>query len=167
MNEVEAKKIPSYMSCFRIFSLAGILLFSLFLNLWNNDFPLGYHVDELKKTSYILTGRQDFKHPILMLNIIRFINLFLKVKDPQKLVEMGRTVSGIFGTPGVLVFFLVANPTQNDLRIRNPLPEDLDHLRSPGPRLRHESNANEIRSETNNLIEPGHLTPVLDVCREH
>ncbi|MFC1742710.1 ArnT family glycosyltransferase [Candidatus Riflebacteria bacterium] len=92
----------------RTISILGIIALSLFLNLWHNDFPLGYHVDEMKKTSFILTGRQDFKHPILMLNIVRFVNLFLKIKDPQKIVELGRSITGIFATMAVLVFFLIA-----------------------------------------------------------
>ncbi|MFC1742716.1 glycosyltransferase family 39 protein [Candidatus Riflebacteria bacterium] len=107
MIEVEKKEIPSHLSGFRILSLAGILLVSLFLNLWNNDFPLGYHVDESKKTHFILRGKQDFLHPILMLNSVRFANYFLHYKDRQKVVELGRSIMAGFAMLICLAFFFL------------------------------------------------------------
>ncbi|MFC1744695.1 ArnT family glycosyltransferase [Candidatus Riflebacteria bacterium] len=107
MNEADKKEISSNMNYFRIISLAGILLFSLFLNLCNNDFPLGYHIDEPKKIYFVLSGKQDFHLPILMLNSVRLASYFLHYKDPQRVVELGRKISAIMGTLICLAFFLI------------------------------------------------------------
>ena len=61
----------------RMAVLIGILIFSLFLNHWNADFPPEYQGDELKKILFIQEGRQDFQHPILMLQAVRSLNYFL------------------------------------------------------------------------------------------
>jgi 4-amino-4-deoxy-L-arabinose transferase-like glycosyltransferase len=71
--------------------LAAILLLSLSLNLWNNDFPLGYHIDEPKKVNFILTGTQDFYHPILMLQTVRVSNALLGLEDSYQVAVLGRT----------------------------------------------------------------------------
>ncbi|MFC1742758.1 ArnT family glycosyltransferase [Candidatus Riflebacteria bacterium] len=104
----------------RIPCLILILLLSLFLNLWNNDFPLGHHVDEIKKTHFIVLGHQDFHHPILMLDSVRLVNLYFRYeqKDLQKVVELGRVIMGIFATLTVLLFFLI-------IRGLLPYPYDL------------------------------------------
>lgn len=56
--------------------LAVVAIFALSLTLtWtNNNFPLGYHFDEPKKVTFIITGEQDFHHPILMLELVRWAN---------------------------------------------------------------------------------------------
>lgn len=92
-----------------------IILLTTLLNLWNNDFPLGYHADEEKKVRFILTGTEDFRHPILMLNIVRLANLFFGYEDPDHVVLLGRVIMAIFGTLLVLAFYAIA------LRLLTPL----------------------------------------------
>jgi len=83
--------------------LAAILLLSLALNVWNNDFPLGYHSDEAKKVMFIKENRQDFHHPILMLQAARIVNAVFEFKDDLSIVIMGRVLSALFGV--LIVFF--------------------------------------------------------------
>jgi hypothetical protein len=83
-----------------------LLLTSLFLNLWNNDFPIGYHNDEVKKANFILTGTQDYHHPILMLSIVRVANFLFKFDSSYQIMLLGRTICAIFGTLIIMIFFL-------------------------------------------------------------
>ena len=92
----------------RIWGLSCIALLSLGLNLWNNDFPLGYHSDETKKVQFILDGQQDFFHPILMLQIVRLANAIGAYSDPQRIAELGRCLIALSGTMTLLIFFMIA-----------------------------------------------------------
>ena len=82
--------------------LVFILCLSLFLNLYNNDFPLGYHPDEIFKIHSIKTDMYSFTHPILMLQVVQALNLFFDFSKEQDLVWLGRISSALFGTLIVL-----------------------------------------------------------------
>ena len=88
--------------------LAILLLASLFLYLHNNDFPLGYHPDEVKKVAFIQSGSQDFYHPILLLQSVRSLNAFLHFNDPQQIAEVGRLVSALAGVAITATSFFIA-----------------------------------------------------------
>jgi hypothetical protein len=92
----------------RSLALGGVLVLSLGLNLWNNDFLLGYHRDEPKKVRFILQGEQDFHHPLLMLQEARIVNRVLGLEPKQDVAVMGRTMSALNATLAVLVLFLLA-----------------------------------------------------------
>jgi Dolichyl-phosphate-mannose-protein mannosyltransferase len=66
------------------------------------DWPLGTHVDEVKKVRFIVSGKSDFYHPILMLQLARLANFFTGYTEPADALTVGRIFSGIFG--GLLVF---------------------------------------------------------------
>ena len=66
------------------------------------DWPFGTHIDEVKKARFIVSGEQDFYHPILMLQLARLANYFVGYTEPTDAIAVGRTFSGIFG--GLLVF---------------------------------------------------------------
>ena len=85
--------------------LGGILFGSLGLNLYNNDFPLGYHADESKKVSFIKKGTYDFNHPLLMLQAVRLANIFFDFSNKQAVVELGRDIMAVFGVLIVLVSY--------------------------------------------------------------
>jgi glycosyltransferase involved in cell wall biosynthesis len=70
------------------------------INVWNNDFPAWFHADEPKKVRFLQTARQDFLHPILMLQISRVVNLWFGYTSDEALVRLGRCVSA---GAGVLV----------------------------------------------------------------
>lgn len=90
-------------------SWVAIFIVSLLLNLSNRDFPLGYHFDEIKKVDFILTGDQDFHHPLLMLEMVRWVNAGQGLTDPQAVVELGRTLMAVVGAcvPVVMIWFAV------------------------------------------------------------
>jgi len=90
--------------------LAAVLLLSAMLNLYGNTFPLGYHYDEPKKVRFVLTGEQDFHHPLLMLQIVRGINLIAGLTDEQQVVLLGRSTTALIGTLGVLCLFVLVRP---------------------------------------------------------
>ena len=96
--------------------LASILGLSLWANLENNGFPLGYHFDEPLKVKSIIGGVYEFHHPALMIHISRLANLFTHYTDKQDVVELGRTMSALFGTGIVFstfwLFRLVAGPAR-------------------------------------------------------
>jgi 4-amino-4-deoxy-L-arabinose transferase-like glycosyltransferase len=88
--------------------LVGILIFSLFLNCWNADFPPEYQGDELKKILFIQEGKQDFQHPILMLQAVRSLNYFLGFSKKMEVLELGRSVNAFCGTLCVFFTYLLA-----------------------------------------------------------
>lgn len=92
----------------RVWMPAAILALSAFLNLSNLGFPLGYHADEPKKVFFITTGLQDFRHPILMLQVVRAANLGFRWSEPQQTVLLGRGVVALCGTLTVLLSYLLA-----------------------------------------------------------
>ena len=94
--------------------LAAILALSLGLNLYGNDFPLGYHVDEIKKVRFIRDNTQDFNHPILMLQVVRTANAFTRFSDEQDIVELGRTINAFFGMLIVACAYLLCRKTSSD-----------------------------------------------------
>ncbi len=67
--------------------LVGICICSFILFIANNDFPLYFHADELKKLNFVLSGEQDFKHPVLLLQLARLANLLFREVDYQTLVS--------------------------------------------------------------------------------
>src|SRR3972149_6319550 len=98
----------------RMVLLAVILALSLGLNLHGNDFPLGYHADEIKKVRFIRDNTQDFHHPILMLRVVRAANAFARFSDRQDIVELGRTVNAFFGMLIVACAYLLCCKTSRD-----------------------------------------------------
>lgn len=88
-------------------SLAGILGLSLVLNLSNAGFPLHFHADEPTKIEFIRTGTQDFHHPLLMLQLVRAVRVFLQVTTDQDLVVVGRVLMGLSGVASVLLMFVL------------------------------------------------------------
>ena len=88
--------------------LAAILAGSLLLGIVNNGFPLGYHPDEPKKVEFVLHGKQDFFHPILMLQLTRVARAVVGVEEPLAVVRLGRAVNAFAATLLVLVTFLLA-----------------------------------------------------------
>lgn len=93
----------------RFLQIASLVLISLTLNLWNNSFPLGYHFDEAKKVHFVATDTQDFHHPVLLLELVRFTNItFVGTTDPQEIVQLGRTVVAIVGSLMIVCFYLLS-----------------------------------------------------------
>ena len=66
------------------------------------DLPAGTQVDEPKKARFVLEGRQDFFHPILMIQVVRLANLLAGHADVAAAVGLGRTMAALFG--GLTVF---------------------------------------------------------------
>lgn len=88
--------------------LAGILGLSLVLNLSNAGFPLNFHADEPTKIEFIRTGTQDFHHPLLMLQLVRAVRVFLQPATDQDLVVVGRVLMGLSGVASVLLMCVLA-----------------------------------------------------------
>ncbi|MFH2138164.1 MAG: phospholipid carrier-dependent glycosyltransferase [Candidatus Omnitrophota bacterium] len=90
-----------------IAGLLLILVFALCFNLFNNNFLLGYHPDEIKKVDFIKTHKQDFRHPILMLQSVRLLNVFFCYTPDQSVVELGRASTAFYGALAVLFAYLI------------------------------------------------------------
>ena len=88
--------------------LAFIMVLSLGLNLWNNNFPIYYHLDEAKKVFFIQHAVQDFNHPILMLQIVR---VFKTIFGNIDIILLGRGLSAVFGMLIVLLSYLISKRT--------------------------------------------------------
>jgi hypothetical protein len=88
--------------------LAVICIFSLALYTINNDFPLYFHADELKKLDFVLQGTQDFKHPILLLQLARIANLFFNEVDQNNLIIICRMVSAAGAVCITIAGFLIS-----------------------------------------------------------
>lgn len=89
-------------------TLAGILGVSLVLNLSNLGFPPTFHADEPNKIEFLMTGTQDFHHPVLMLQLVRTAAWSLGLPWDEDLVLTGRVLMGVSGAASVLLVFLLA-----------------------------------------------------------
>ncbi len=95
--------------------LIFICILSFAIYVINNDFPLYFHADEIKKLNFVLHGEQDFKHPILLLQLARLVNVFFREVDHQSLMIICRTVSAI-ATVGIVIagFFIARHVLQKE-----------------------------------------------------
>lgn len=98
-----------------LFLAAGLAFCATLFFIQNNDFPFGVHLDEVKKVRFILTGEQDFMHPILMLQVSRIANMLAGFSDPQDVVQLGRTMSAVFGGIYVFATYLLARRSLSHL----------------------------------------------------
>lgn len=90
-----------WLACLGLFAVAFLL------NTLHNDFPVGYHFDEPKKVRFITAGDQDFHHPVLMLEAIRWPCWLLGLTEDASVARCGRTVIAIFGAGISVVVFLI------------------------------------------------------------
>src|SRR4029079_12025407 len=68
--------------------------------------PYGIPFDEPIKVDSVLTGTQNFQHPILMLDVVRFANLFVGASDQDSGAWLGRLIAACAG--GLFVFSAIA-----------------------------------------------------------
>jgi Dolichyl-phosphate-mannose-protein mannosyltransferase len=88
--------------------LITILAISISLNLYGSDFPLGYHPDEVIKVYFIRNNTQDFKHPILILQLTRLANSLFKFESAQQVATLGRTITAFLGTLSVFLIYKIS-----------------------------------------------------------
>ena len=84
-----------------ILSLTAVAVFHL-----APQVPLGIAWDEPTKVQDVLKNTQSFRHPILMLQFVRFANLFVGTSDPVGVLRLGRIAAAASG--GLLVFATIA-----------------------------------------------------------
>lgn len=82
--------------------LFPVLVGSWVLNSSSNGFCLGYHIDEPKKVEFVRFGKQDFRQPVLLLEIGRLANSFTQADTPQQVVQLCRSCSALIGVGLVL-----------------------------------------------------------------
>ncbi len=80
---------------------AGVMLNAI-------DFPLGTQPDEISKVNAILSGDNNFAHPMLMLEVVRAANWLAGLTDPQAVLELGRACGVLAGGLAVLASFVLA-----------------------------------------------------------
>ncbi len=84
-------------------AVAAILVLAAVLNVAGGGFPPELHPDEMRKAEFVLAGTQDFKHPILLLQLVRGLRWLAPTDDPTGIVAIGRGVSATAGL-ALLVF---------------------------------------------------------------
>jgi 4-amino-4-deoxy-L-arabinose transferase-like glycosyltransferase len=84
--------------------MAALLLvaISIVATLSAIDFPLGTLGDEHAKVEAVTTGRTNYFHPLLMIELAQAASLIVQPQDPQSVVELGRLCGALAG--GLLVF---------------------------------------------------------------
>jgi hypothetical protein len=98
------------------FLIAGYLaVLAAALNLWNNDFPLGYHLDEGRKVDDILGAGYNFYHPLLMIRLGQAANALADFSDRQLVAVLGRSVTALAGALSVPLMYLIAGRTLTPL----------------------------------------------------
>jgi hypothetical protein len=85
--------------------VAAILLLAALLNHAGNGFPVELHPDEGRKVEFVLGDTQDFKHPILLLQLVRALRWLAPTDDPQRIAVMGRRVSAMAGVAAVMLAY--------------------------------------------------------------
>lgn len=76
-----------------VLALGAILALAAILNVTGGGFPVELHPDEGRKVEFVRTGTQDFKHPILLLQLMRGMRRWTPTDDPQRIAALGRRVS--------------------------------------------------------------------------
>jgi 4-amino-4-deoxy-L-arabinose transferase-like glycosyltransferase len=99
-HEVE-KTNKVFWTAAAVLSLTAVAVFHL-----APQVPLGIAWDEPTKVQEVLKNTQSFRHPILMLQIVRLANLFVGSSDPVGVLWLGRTAAAVSG--GLLVFAAIA-----------------------------------------------------------
>ena len=91
--------------------LTTILLFVLSFSLfsWNNNFTLGFHVDEVRKVDLIRYDLNEYKHPLYMRESVKPILNLLDIPkdDPQKIARVCRYWAAFHGAAIVVFAFLL------------------------------------------------------------
>lgn len=91
-----------------VYIILALLLVSLFsLYTLNNDFKLGFHADESKKVRFILKNKQDFNHPMLILQTAKVANLFMGYKEKKDTAVLARYTTAFYATLSVFLVFLI------------------------------------------------------------
>jgi hypothetical protein len=85
--------------------VACILAVSLALDVTGRDSSLYVHPDEARKVEFIQSGTQDFRHPILILQLARTAVFLLQPEGAQAIVETARTVSALAAAAAVLLAY--------------------------------------------------------------
>ena len=80
---------------------AGVLLGTI-------DFPLRTHADEPSKVQAVITLKNSYAHPVLMLELARAANALAGLTNPQAVAELGRAIAVLAGAASVVVTFLLA-----------------------------------------------------------
>ena len=85
-------------------TLCAVFLAAVFVAaIWTTiGFPLGTLGDEWAKIDAVRTGNNRYYHPLLMIEVTQFANLFAGARDLQAIVEVGRACAAVAG--GLLVF---------------------------------------------------------------
>jgi len=91
-----------------VLALLLVVAASALLNFSNLDFPLGYHADEPGKVAFVAEGRQNFYHPILLLQLARLGCALVGAVNAADIALVGRAVSALSGVALVLVIFVLA-----------------------------------------------------------
>lgn len=68
--------------------------------------PLGVAFDEPLKVNFVLKGKQNFQHPILMLQLVRLASFLAGTSDKESVFALGRLAAAASG--GLLVFSAIA-----------------------------------------------------------
>jgi hypothetical protein len=72
------------------------------------EFPARTHADELSKVQAIITLKNSYAHPVLMLELVRAANALAGLTNPQAVAELGRAIAVLVGAAAVFVTFLLA-----------------------------------------------------------
>src|SRR5262249_13802392 len=75
--------------------------------LWGRHFPLGVHIDEPGKVDSVLRGPSVFKHPLLMIDLVRAANASIGLITPQSIVELGRGFAALAGGTLIIATFIL------------------------------------------------------------
>jgi hypothetical protein len=90
---------------FLLLALAWIVSFSLGVK--NNDSPFYYHFDEPGKVRQIITDERNYRHPTLLIELSYLVTKLTSARDPQEIVQAGRTASAILMASGILCLLTV------------------------------------------------------------
>ena len=77
--------------------------------------PYGVAFDEPLKVYFVKEGTQDFHHPVLMLQLTRFANLFIGAGDEPSILAVGRAAAAFSGALLVFSTVVLARRAMGDI----------------------------------------------------
>jgi hypothetical protein len=86
---------------------AALFFLALALFSINHDFRFGLSPDEAGWTGDVLTAHWELEQPLLLREVTRAVVRALRIGDPQRAVEIGRSICAVTASIGVVGLYLI------------------------------------------------------------
>jgi hypothetical protein len=105
---VSLRTLPPAEALRRVIPLATLFFLTLAVFSINHNFRLGLHPDEVPWISDVVTSHWELEQPLLLRELTRAVVRALQIVDPQRAVEIGRSICAVTASFGVVGLYLIS-----------------------------------------------------------